>query len=72
MLDGLDLNQIFCFESERQIQHNWTFSYEGQLYQVKKSVGEAIAPRRCFIITTSIRSFKKSKIIYLHRREKGL
>ena len=45
MLDGLDLNQIFCFESERQIQHNWTFSYEGQLYQVKKSVGEAIAPR---------------------------
>lgn len=47
---GLDLNQIFCFESERQIQHDWTFSYEGQSYQVKKAVGEAIAPRSTLYI----------------------
>ena len=44
-MPGLDLNQIFCWEKERQIQHDWTFSYEGQSYQVKKAVGEAIAPR---------------------------
>lgn len=41
----IDLNQIFCWESERQIQHNWSFSYGGQLYQVKKAVGEPIAPK---------------------------
>lgn len=46
----LDLNQIFCWESERKIQHNWTFSYEGQLYQVKKKIGEAIAPRSMIYI----------------------
>lgn len=41
-LNGHDLNQVFCFECERQIQHDWTFSYEGQS---KKSAGEVIAPR---------------------------
>jgi transposase len=40
-----DLNQIFCLESERIIQHDWTFSFKGQNYQVKKEVGETIAPK---------------------------
>lgn len=44
-LGDVDLNQVLCWESERKIQHDWTFSYKGQSYQVRKSRDEAIAPK---------------------------
>jgi transposase len=36
--EGIDLNQIFCWEYFRQLQNDWTFSFEGCCYQVKTKV----------------------------------
>jgi transposase len=44
-LDGADLNQILCWEYERQIQHDWTFSFLGQCFQVEKPFGSCIKPK---------------------------
>jgi transposase len=44
-LGNIDLNQILCWEYERQIQHDWTFSYQGQCYQVEKKYGDIIKPK---------------------------
>ena len=44
-LNGIDLNQIFCWEYERQIQNDWTFSFQNKCYQVKKPYGCAVRPK---------------------------
>lgn len=44
-LGDIDLNQILCWEYERQIHHDWTFSFKGHLYQVGKKRGEIIKPK---------------------------
>ena len=44
-LGGADLNQILCWEYTRQIQHDWTFHFQGKIYQVKKHHGEWIKPK---------------------------
>ena len=44
-LANADLNQILCWEYERQIQHDWTFSFMNQDYQVEKKYGLAIRPK---------------------------
>jgi len=44
-LGNIDLNQILCWEYERQIQHDWTFSYKGHYYQVEKKYGAIIKPK---------------------------
>lgn len=45
LLGQTDLNQILCWEYQRQIQHDWTFYFKGALYQVKKHRGEWIKPK---------------------------
>lgn len=32
-----DLNQIFCWEYSRQVQNDWTISFENKCYQIKKN-----------------------------------
>ncbi|MFO2681037.1 ISNCY family transposase [Legionella pneumophila serogroup 1] len=44
-LGKTDLNQILCWEYQRQIQHDWTFYFQGTLYQVKKHQGDWIKPK---------------------------
>jgi len=44
-LNGIDLNQIFCWEYERQIQNDWTFSFQNKCYQVKKPFGCTVSPK---------------------------
>jgi transposase len=44
-LGKADLHQIFCWEYERKTQSDWTFSFQGQDYQIKKHLGESIKPR---------------------------
>lgn len=44
-LTHLDLNQIFCWEYERQIQNDWTFSFMSQCYQIKKEFGDIVRPK---------------------------
>ena len=41
----LDLNQIFCLEYTRQVQHDFTFSFENQIYQIKKTYGSNVKPK---------------------------
>lgn len=49
-LGKTDLNQILCWEYQRQIQHDWTFYFQGRLYQVKKHYGEWIRPKVTAIV----------------------
>ena len=44
-LNGIDLNQIFCWEYERQVQHDWTFSFKNKCYQIKKPYGCTVRPK---------------------------
>lgn len=44
-LGNIDLNQIFCWEYERRIQHDWTFSFSGHTFQVEKLYGASIKPK---------------------------
>lgn len=44
-LGDIDLNQILCWEYERQIQHDWTFSFSGKYFQVEKQYGACIKPK---------------------------
>lgn len=44
-LNGMDLNQIFCWEYERQIQNDFTFSFQNKCYQVKKPYGCTVRPK---------------------------
>lgn len=44
-LGNIDLNQVFCWEYERQIQHDWTFSFLGKCFQVNKHYGSCIKPK---------------------------
>lgn len=34
-----DLNQIFCWDEERQVQNDWTVRFEGKHYQLLKTKG---------------------------------
>ena len=43
--EGIDLNQMLCWEYSRQLQNDWTFSFEGCYYQVKKPVGYSLYPK---------------------------
>lgn len=44
-LGDIDLNQILCWEYERQVQHDWTFSFSGKCYQVEKQYGSCVKPK---------------------------
>lgn len=44
-LGDIDLNQILCWRYERQMQHDWTFSFNGKYYQVEKHPGDLIKPK---------------------------
>lgn len=46
----IDLNQIFCQEYERQVQHDFTFSFNGKCYQIKKVYGSLVKPKANVII----------------------
>lgn len=49
-LGKIDLNQILCWEYKRQIQHDWTFSFGGQSYQVKKAYGFCVKPKSVLLV----------------------
>jgi len=43
--DDIDLNQILCWEYSRQLQNDWTFSFEGSCYQVSRDSGFTLRPK---------------------------
>jgi transposase len=44
-LGDIDLNQILCWEYERQVQHDWTFSFLGTYFQIEKHYGSYVKPK---------------------------
>lgn len=49
-LGNIDLNQVFCWEYNRQIQHDWTFSFQGKTYQVHKQYGALLKPKMQIVV----------------------
>lgn len=39
---GLDLHEIICWEYKREVQNDWTFSFNSKCYQIKKSYGGTV------------------------------
>lgn len=67
-LNGIDLNQIFCWEYERQVQNDWTFSFQNQCYQVKKPYGCTIRPK----VQICVRKHLDGSLTAWHKGEKLL
>ena len=42
---GVNLNQILCWEYERQVQNDWTFSFSSKTYQIEKKYGSCLKPK---------------------------
>lgn len=49
-IHGIDLNQIFCWEYERQVQNDWTFSFKNKFYQIKKPYGCLVKPKEKILV----------------------
>lgn len=49
-LGKMDLNQVLCWEYERQLQRDWTVKFQGDLYQIQKHAGEYLAPKKRLIV----------------------
>lgn len=65
-IGNIDLNQVFCWEYERQIQHDWTFSFSGKYFQVQKEYGSHVKPKD----TIKVRKHMDGKISVWYRDEK--
>jgi len=49
-LNDLDLNQILCWEYERVVRNDWTFSFMSDCYQIEKVSGHIVKPTRKILI----------------------
>lgn len=49
-LNNLDLNQILCWEYERKVRNDWTFSFMSECYQIEKESGHIIKPNKKIIV----------------------
>jgi transposase len=68
-LQNIDLNQILCWEYERKIQHDWTFSFQGQYYQIEKKFGVIVKPKNIIKVRKHLDNslsiwFKEKKISF--------
>ena len=48
--NNLDLNQILCWEYERKIRNDWTFSFMSECYQIEKASGHIVEPRKIILV----------------------
>jgi len=44
-LNDIDLNQILCWEYERQVNNDWTISFQNKCYQIEKRYGDIVHPK---------------------------
>jgi transposase len=65
-LHGTDLNQILCWEYRRQVQHDWTFSFQKKIYQIKKAYGSVIRPKE----DITIRRHLNGEFSFCYKAEK--
>jgi hypothetical protein len=45
-----DLKQIFCWEQTRQVQNDWTISFENKCYQIQKNTSVKIKAKQRIIV----------------------
>jgi transposase len=43
--DGLNLNNIFCWEYQRVLMNDWTLSFHTKLFQITKAFGDTVRPK---------------------------
>jgi len=49
-LNDLDLNQILCWEYERVIRNDWTFSFMSECYQIEKISSHLVRPNKKILV----------------------
>lgn len=49
-LNNLDLNQILCWEYERKIRNDWTFSFMSECFQIEKESGRIVQPGQIILV----------------------
>lgn len=65
-LNGIDLNQMLCWEYERQVQNDWTFRFQKICYQVKKPYGCTVRPK----VQINIRKHLDGSVSAWYKNEK--
>lgn len=49
-LNDLDLNQILCWEYERNVNQDWTFSFMSDCYQIERESGHLVKPNKKIVV----------------------
>lgn len=53
-LMDIDIDQYLCWNYERRVNHDWTFSFKGKSYQVMKKHGDLIKPKSIVQVRTHL------------------
>lgn len=71
LLNNLDLNQILCWEYERQVRNDWTFSFMSDCYQIEKLSGHIVKPNTKIVVRRhldgSTTAWYKDKQLFLKK-----
>lgn len=51
-----DLNQIFCWEYARQVQNDWTISFENKCYQIQKNTSIKLRAKQYITVRQHLKS----------------
>lgn len=49
-LNNIDLKQILCWEYERKVKNDWTFSFMSECYQIEKADGLLVKPKNKIVV----------------------
>jgi transposase len=78
-INDLDLNQILCWEYERVVRNDWTFSFMSDCYQIEKLSGHIVKPNTKILVhrhldgsTTAWYKNKKLSLKKLARRPEAM
>jgi hypothetical protein len=63
--EGLDLDDVFCFESHRVVQNDWCIRHENRYYQILKSNQPLPKPKEKILVRTHL----DGRTVLLHRDE---
>lgn len=63
--EGLDLDDVFCFESHRVVQNDWCIRHENRYYQILKNNRPLPKPKDKVLVRTHL----DGRIVLLYREE---
>lgn len=69
-LNNNDLSKVLCWEYERQVQNDWTISFQNKCYQIKKLYGDTVHPKAKVCIRRHLDNaisiwYKNKKLTYI-------